>query len=130
MALERMSPNGVHEAAGYTHVVRTGGAELAFVSGQIGVRPDGSVAGDDLESQTRQAFANLGVALSAVGATPSDVVKVTVFVVGWSPELRPAMVAGRGDFFKDGAPASTLLGVQALARPELLIEVEAVVAVG
>ena len=130
MAVERISPDGVHEATGYTHVVRTGGAELAFISGQIGVRRDGSVAGADLESQTRQAFANLGAALSAVGAKPSDVAKVTIFVVGWSPELRPALMAGRGDFFGEQPPASTLLGVQALARPELLIEVEAIAALG
>ncbi len=86
-----------------------------------------SLAGADLKSQTRQVFANLGIALEALGATPSDVAKITTFIVGWSPEMRPALTAGRGDFFGDEPPASTLLGVQALARPELLIEVEATV---
>ena len=128
MALERISPDGVHEARGYTHVVRFGEGRLAFISGQVGVKPDGEVAGTDLESQTRQAFANLGAALQAVGASPSDVAKITTFVVDWSPELRPALTTGRGDFFRDEPPASTLVGVQALAGPALLVEVEATVA--
>ena len=125
--LERISPDGVHEARGYTHVVAFGEGRLAFISGQVGVAPDGSVAGGDLESQTRQAFANLGAALDALGATPGDVAKVTTFVVNWSPELRPGLMAGRGDFFGDTPPASTLVGVQALATPQLLVEVEATV---
>ena len=127
MTLERISPDGVHEARGYTHVVKFGAGRLAFISGQVGVAPDGEVAGDDLERQTRQAFANLGAALDSVGATPSDVAKFTTFVVNWSPELRPALTAGRGDFFGDEPPAATLVGVQALASPALLVEVEATV---
>jgi enamine deaminase RidA (YjgF/YER057c/UK114 family) len=125
MPLDRIAPEGVHPATGYTHVVRFGEGRLAFISGQVGVAPDGSVAGDTLEAQTRQAFANLRVALASVGATPTDVAKITTFVVNWSPDLRPALTAGRGDFFGDQPPASTLVGVQALANPALLIEVEA-----
>jgi len=125
--LERISPEGVHEARGYTHVVKFGAGRLAFISGQVGVAPDGEVAGADLESQTRQAFANLGAALASVGASAGDVAKITTFVVNWSPDLRPALTAGRGDFFGDAPPASTLVGVQALANPALLVEVEATV---
>lgn len=127
MSLERISPDGVHEARGYTHVVKFGEGRLAFISGQVGVAPNGDVAGDDLESQTRQAFANLEAALASVGATAADVAKITTFVVNWSPDLRPALTAGRGDFFGDEPPASTLVGVQALANPALLVEVEAMV---
>lgn len=127
MALERISPDGVHEARGYTHVVKFGEGRLAFISGQVGVAVDGSVAGDDLEAQARQAFANLGAALDSVGAAPSDVAKITTFVVNWSPDLRPALTAGRGDFFGEDLPASTLVGVQALASPALLVEIEATV---
>jgi enamine deaminase RidA (YjgF/YER057c/UK114 family) len=127
MSLERISPNGVHEARGYTHVVKFGEGRLAFISGQVGVAPNGDVAGADLESQTRQAFANLEAALASVGASAGDVAKITTFVVNWSPDLRPALTAGRGDFFGDEPPASTLVGVQALANPALLVEVEAMV---
>lgn len=127
MTLERISPAGVHEARGYTHVVKFGAGRLAFISGQVGVAPGGQVAGADLESQARQAFANLGAALAAVDAAPRDVAKITTFIVNWSPDMRDALTAGRGDFFGDEPPASTLLGVQALATPALLIEVEATV---
>ncbi len=105
-----------------------GAGRLAFISGQVGVGPEGNVAGDDLETQVRQAFANLGSALDSLGAVPADIAKITTFVVIYSPELRPTLTAGRGDFFGDEPPASTLIGVQALATPQLLVEVEAIVA--
>ena len=126
MPLERISPDGVHEARGYTHVVKTTCSSLAFISGQVGVTPDGTVV-EGLEAQARQAFANLRSALQSVGATPADVAKITTFVVDYSPDKRAAMSAGRGDLWGDKWPASTLVGVQALAMPELLIEVEATV---
>ncbi len=127
MALERISPEGLHEARGYTHVVKTGGGRLAFVAGQVGVDAEGKLAGDDLESQARQAFANLRGALDALGAAPSDVAKITTFVVNYSPDARAALAAARGDFFGSDLPASTLVGIQALASPALLFEVEAIV---
>ncbi|MEE8422017.1 MAG: RidA family protein [Dehalococcoidia bacterium] len=127
MALERISPDGVHEARGYTHVVKMGGGTLAFISGQVGIDAGGNLAGDGLEAQARQAYANLRGALDALGATPSDVAKITTFVVNYSPDARPALMAARGDFFGGDLPASTLVGVQALATPALLFEIEATV---
>ncbi|HJM75203.1 MAG TPA: RidA family protein [Dehalococcoidia bacterium] len=128
MALEHIAPEGIHEAQGYTHVVKMGAGALAFISGQVGIDADGQLAGSDLESQARQAFANLGAAISAVGATPSDVAKITTYVVNYSPEARPALSAARDGFFGGDPPASTLVGVQALATSVLLVEVEAIVA--
>lgn len=127
MTLERINPDSVHEARGYTHIVKFGEGRLAFISGQVGVTPTGELAGADLESQARQAFANLGAALDSLGAAPSDVAKITTFVVDWSPALREPLNDGRGDFFGDQQPASTLVGVQALATSALLVEVEATV---
>ena len=62
------------------------------------------------------------------GAVPADIAKITTFVVNYSPELRPILTAGRGDFFGDEPSASTLISVQSLATPRLLVEVEAIVA--
>lgn len=124
MSLERISPDAVHAARGYTHFVKATGSTVVFISGQVGLAPDGTVA-DGLEAQSRQAFANLRAALAAAGATPADVAKITTFVVDYSADKRPAMSAGRGDLWDGEWPASTLVGVQALAMPELLIEVEA-----
>jgi enamine deaminase RidA (YjgF/YER057c/UK114 family) len=70
-------------------------------------------------------FANVGRALAAAGALPQDVAKITIFVVGYRREYLPVIEHGRVALFGDHKPADSLLGVQALSRPEYLIEVEA-----
>ena len=73
---------------------------------------------------------NIGLALKAAGATYADIVKITTFVVGSKPELRPIIGKARSAFFEGmDPPASTLVGVSALAAPEWLIEIEAVAVV-
>jgi enamine deaminase RidA (YjgF/YER057c/UK114 family) len=128
MTLERIAPHGVHEARGYTHVIKTSGRSTVYVSGQVGVKPDGSVA-EGLEAQARTAFANLRAALGAAGAKPENVAKITTYVVDYSPEKRAAIAGVRGEMWGDQPPASTLIGVQALATPQLLIEIEAIAVV-
>ncbi len=126
MGLEHIAPASLPPARGYSHVVRTSGATTVYVAGQVAADSDGNpVAIGDLEGQTRQALANLREALAAAGATPADVAKTTTYIVGYTPEMRAQLLAGRGDFFGEDAPAGTLIGVQALARPEFLIEIEA-----
>jgi enamine deaminase RidA (YjgF/YER057c/UK114 family) len=126
MGLEYIAPEGVHEARGYTHVVKAKCSTIVYISGQVGVRPDGSTA-EGLEEQSKQAYANLAACLKSVGAGPEHVAKLNTYVVDYSPEKREAVSAGRRTVFGDRFPASTLVGVQALAMPQLQIEVEAVV---
>ena len=84
----------------------------------------------DLAAQTTQVMHNIGLALKAAGATYADIVKITTFVVGYKPELRPIIGKARSAFFEGiEPPASTLVGVSALAAPEWLIEIEAVAVV-
>ena len=72
-------------------------------------------------------YYNLGLALKAAGASYSNIVKITTFVVGYRPELRPIIGKARSAFFEGmEPPASTLVGVTALAAPEWLIEIEAI----
>ncbi len=125
MTLEYIAPEGIHEARGYTHVVKTRGATTVYISGQVGVKPDGEFA-EGLEEQSKQAYANLAACLKAVGAGPEHVAKLNTYVVEYSPEKREAVSAGRRAVFGNLFPASTLIGVQALAAPQLQIEVEAV----
>ena len=130
MALEKIQPEAIHEARGYTHVVRATGTSTLYISGQVGMRPDGTMV-EGLEGQAIQAFSNLSAALASVGATPADVAKITIYIVNYTPDARPALMKGREQVFDaDSPPASTLIGVQALAQPGLLIEVEAVAVVG
>jgi enamine deaminase RidA (YjgF/YER057c/UK114 family) len=79
--------------------------------------------------QAGQAFANVGRGLAAGGARPDQVTKITIFVVGLREEHLPAIEAGRVALFGEHKPADTLLGVQALAHPGCLIEVEAIAVV-
>ena len=127
MALQHIAPEALPTARGYSHVVRTTGSATVYVAGQVSADRDGNpVAVGDLEGQTRQALANLREALAAAGATPAEVAKTTTYIVGYTPEMRAALLAGRGDFFGDEPPAGTLVGVQALARLEFLVEIEAI----
>jgi enamine deaminase RidA (YjgF/YER057c/UK114 family) len=130
MANQHINPEGVSQPTGYTHVVK-GQGTMVFVSGQIAMDAQGNVVGaGDFETQARQVFENLKACLAAAGATFADVVKMTTFVVNYNPELRPALAAVRAAYLpQDKPPASTLVGVQALARPDLMIEVEAVAVV-
>lgn len=126
MPIEKINPRAIHEPRGYTHVVRASGAVTVYVSGQVGIRPDGSVA-EGLAGQAIVAFENLAAALAAAGASPRDVARMTTYVVDYSVDDRAAFIEARSRVFgDDDPPASTLLGVAALARPDLLIEVEAI----
>jgi len=113
----------------FSQVVVAEGSPLRIVvtSGQVGVDAHQAVAGDgSFEAQVEQAFANLAVAISAGGCSASDVVKLTIYVVGYEQgrvgAIRNAVTK---HFGARSLPACTLIGVQALGRPEFLVEVEA-----
>jgi enamine deaminase RidA (YjgF/YER057c/UK114 family) len=129
--IEHLRPEGLANSPAYSQVVVASGARTVYVSGQVAQDAQGAVVGvGDLAAQTRQVLSNLGVALAAAGATFADVVKITTFVVGYRPEHRPVIAAVRGEFFTGPPPASTLVGVDALAAPDWLIEIEATAVVG
>lgn len=106
----------------YTDAVRVG--NLLFVSGCIGVGPDGQVVSDDVVEQTRQLFENMGQILNAGGTSFSEVLKVTVFLTDVDDRVKINPV--RREFFGDARPASTLVQVSRLARPQAKVEVESV----
>ncbi|MCA1395018.1 RidA family protein [Bradyrhizobium brasilense] len=126
--LNHLRPSGLHHNPAYSHVVVASGARTIYISGQVSVDEEGRVVGaGDLAAQTTQVMQNLGMALKAAGASYSNIVKITTFVVGYKPELRPIIGKARSAFFEGmQPPASTLVGVTALAAPEWLIEIEAV----
>jgi enamine deaminase RidA (YjgF/YER057c/UK114 family) len=126
-----LQPDGLSKSVGYTHVVTAHGSKMIFVSGQIASDANGQVVGaGDLRAQTHQVFKNLQVALAAAGATFADVVKWTIFVVNYKPVDRAVISQVRQQFVSQNQPpASTLIGVQSLVFPELLIEVEAIAVV-
>ncbi len=123
MTLELLNPDKLPASPAFTHVVVAQGTRTVFVSGQVA---SGAAPGNDFAAQAREAHGNLAIALQAAGVRPSDVAKLTTYVVDYRPDMLPAIGAARATLFGDHRPASTLVGVSALARPELEIEVEAV----
>ena len=108
----------------YANAVRFG--DLLFVSGLTAHDADGTLVGDgDPVAQTEKILGNLGRVLTAAGAAPRDVLKVTVFLTDIADRAR--INPARRAFFGDARPASTLVEVSALALPGMRVEIEAVV---
>lgn len=129
--IKRVNPPGILTPRGYTHVVSVSGGRTVYISGQISANAKGEVVGKgDIKAQTTQVFENLKVALAAAGAGPKDVVKINMFVVNLKAEDLPAVREIRNAFFANlEPPASTLVGVTALAGPDWLLEIEAIAVV-
>ncbi|MDH3681556.1 MAG: RidA family protein [Acidimicrobiia bacterium] len=126
--IEHLRPTGLANNPTYTQVVTGRGARTVYVSGQVAIDAEGAlVGGGDLASQTEQVMVNLGIALADAGASFDDVVKIVTYVVDYQPEHRAIIGKARGRHLPtDNPPASTLVGVTALAAPEYLVEIEAV----
>ncbi len=129
--VRRLNPPTMETPPGYTHVVEVvGPARLVYFAGQLGVDKSGAFAGGpgDFKAQTVQAFENLKAALAAVGAGFEHLVKINNYIVDIDRniaafrELRDRYLAA------SALPASTAIGVPALARPGALFEIEAVAA--
>lgn len=129
--LQFIAPPTVHKTTGYTHAVKMSNCQVVFVSGQVALDVQGNVVGkDDFKAQAGQVFRNLTEVLKASGGDFKDVVKLTYFVVGLTPERLAEIRTARGAYLtQPNPPASTLIGVTALARPDFLLEVEAVACV-
>jgi len=133
VAMQHLDPKGLFstKGLGFTHVVTSAPGKTVYVSGQTAWDADRKlVGGDDLGKQTEQALANLRVALESAGASPRDVTFTRVMIVGYQPAHAAVVGKAFGEFFAGGPPpASTWIGVQALAAPGFLIEIEAIAVV-
>jgi enamine deaminase RidA (YjgF/YER057c/UK114 family) len=130
MTLELINPEDLPTPESYTQVIAATGSTLVFVAGQVADDAQGNLVGPgDLAAQARQAFANVGRCLAAAGAGPEQVVRITIYVVRYRPEHIPEISEARSAMFGDHKPADTLLGVETLAEPGYLIEVEAIAVV-
>lgn len=125
MSIIRLNPATVATPRGtYSHgVMAPDGGSWLHISGQVGILPDGSTPAGFAE-QTSAAWSNLVAILADAGMDVGCLVKITTFVT--DADNLPEMARIRAAFLGDVRPASTLLVVKALARPEWAIEVEAV----
>lgn len=108
-----------------SQAVRVG--RTVYVTSQVAVDAVGNIVGaGDLRAQATQAFANLTRVLGAARALPEDVVRLTIYVVGYRPaDLETVRQAGAAYFPARNPPVVTVLGVESLSREGLLIAVEA-----
>ena len=106
--------------------VYSNGVKTIYVSGQVGIR-DGEIPNSFIE-QMDIVFSNMARQLEAAGASMSDVIKLTGFIVDMNAERRPVYSEVRASYFsaQSQPPASTLIGVSGLVSPNLLVEVEAI----
>ena len=126
MTLELINPEDRPTPESYTQVVTATGSRLVFVAGQVADDAQGNlVSPGELGAQARQAFANVGRSLAAAGARPEQVTKITIYVVHHQADYLPDISAARIALFGDHKPADTIVGVETLAEPGYLIEVEA-----
>ena len=112
----------------YSHYVRVDEPKaLIFLSGQLSRDAEGRLAGaGDMAAQTRQCIRNMRTVLEAAGGTLEDIVSVVVYTT----DMREFnnIVAARTEFFIDKLPTSTIVEVNHLADPGLLIEIQAIAA--
>ena len=127
--LKFLNPEGNYAPPGngYTQTVTVpANARWLVMAGQVGLKPDGTLP-QGIEAQAEQCYKNVLACLKGNGMGPEDLVKVTVILTDnrYIPAYRAARDKIIGTQYK---PAATLIVVDGLAAPEMLIEVEAIAA--
>ena len=129
MPKEYINPDNLFNSLpyGFSQVVIATGKRMVFISGQTAWDAEKNiVGGDSVLEQTRQAFRNLEKAMEAAGGMLKDIVALRIYVVNYQAESGTAVGTALREFFSSqNPPASTWIGVSALANPEFLIEIEA-----
>ncbi|MFC8667980.1 RidA family protein [Streptomyces sp. NPDC057199] len=130
MAITLVNPEGLTKVDLYRQVSVATGSRMVFLAGQVAWDADGVTVGEgDFAAQVEQCYLNVGTALAEVGSSFDDVVKLTVYLVDWTPDKMPLFAEGvtRAAAKLGVTPAAPLtgVGVAALAAPDLLVEVEA-----
>ena len=120
-----ISPSAIRPPFGrYSHAVSLEAPRsLLVVSGQLAVRPDGSVP-EDAGEQTALVLAAIDACLAEAGLERADVLRLSAYIT--EPEYRAAYMRVRDAWVADPPPASTLLVVKALALPACKVEIEAI----
>ena len=134
MSVNLLHPEGLLQQSDYAPVAIGTGSRLLLIAGQAGVLPTGETTSNDLADQTHLAVQNVVAAVRSAGGDVSDVARLTIFVVGWEEGMAGALVEGltraqEAEGLNTPLPPFTLIGAQALWRPDLLVEIEAIAVV-
>ena len=133
MPIKHLNPTDLMKPLGYSHAVITTGGKTIYIAGQGAFNKNWQLVGEgDHRAQAEQACMNLVTVLEAAGATLSDVVKSTMYIVGLNDQSLKEFGRGVSDALgEQGMPptASTMVGVECLALPGMLIEIDAIAVV-
>jgi enamine deaminase RidA (YjgF/YER057c/UK114 family) len=124
--MRRINPDGMYDPPNdlFTQVVESNGGRHVHVAGTVSANEDGEVVGESMDEQTRVMLENLETSLDAVDANPSDVVRNTIYTVDAEAFLESGYPQIVEFFGEDTLPASALVGVDHLAAPAYLVEIE------
>ncbi|MFD0202446.1 MULTISPECIES: RidA family protein [Saccharothrix] len=131
MTVQLLSPEGMFQPVPYHHVSIGTGSRHVHVAGQIARDAEGNpVATGDLTGQVAQALRNTAIGLAGAGAAFTDVVRLRFFVTGWRPDLMDTFMGGIDRVADElgiprPLPPVSLIGVDYLFEPDVLVEVEA-----
>ena len=128
MPKECVNPDSLFPSVqhGFSQVAVASGRKMVFISGQTAWDAHKQiVGGNSLLEQARQALRNVEAAMEAAGGSLTDIVSLRIYIVNYQPENAEAISIALREFFSStNPPASTWIGVSALAVPEFLIEIE------
>jgi 2-iminobutanoate/2-iminopropanoate deaminase len=117
------------QARAYSQAVVTEGGKTIWLAGQVAATDaTGRSLAGDFDGQVREVFSRLGQTIAEAGGSLADMVTMTVFIT--DARYGDRFTQLRKDIFGDNFPASALITVAALARPELLVEVQGIAVIG
>jgi enamine deaminase RidA (YjgF/YER057c/UK114 family) len=131
MTVQLLTPEGMFQPVPYHHVAIGTGTRQVHVAGQIARDAEANhIATGDLTGQVAQVLRNAALGLAGAGATFSDVVRLRFFVTHWSPEKMDDFMAGIERVADElgmprPLPPLSLIGIDYLFEPDVLVEVEA-----
>ena len=129
-----IQPEGLHQRRVsdlvlYSHVVTVEPRKLVFISGQLARDASGAIVGaGDMRAQLRQTLSNVKIAVEAAGGTLANLVRTNTYVTDIDEYFKHVDV--RMEFYRHAMPTSTTVEVRRLAQPELMVEIDAIAALG
>ena len=124
--INRIRPDFLHNKPHFTNLVTWSGGKTVHLSGLVASTADGDLVGaGDLAAQMGYIYDTIRRSLELAGATPADVVRQRIFIVGLQLDHRPVIMKAMTDFYGDGgSAASTCVGVEALLVEGALVEID------
>ncbi|WP_158604384.1 RidA family protein [Nocardioides mangrovicus] len=135
MSGELSHPDGLLKQSDYAPLAIGSGSRLLLLAGQTATSPEGDLEADDLSGQVYASLKYIVIGVRGGGGDVGDIARLTCYIPGWRLEMWDDVVEGVRRAQESGGlakpmPPITIVGVQALFRPEILVEIEAVAIVG